>query len=110
MGAGPLWRKGQVVRQDYPLADQRPGGFLQGLVLRGPLLPIWLPIVLWRRHRRNGDMAAFAVQRKTEGTGRPDEIALKWVAARLEVYILGKYDPAVPALTRTFPKILARRE
>jgi hypothetical protein len=80
------------------------------LVLRVPLLPVWLPIVLWRRHKRNKDMAAFAKQRLREGNRKPDEIALKWVVERPKEYILGEYDPAINKLTKTFSKILARRE
>ena len=79
------------------------------LLLRVPLLPIWLPIFLWKRHRRNQDMAAFADQRVREGNSKPDQIALKWVEERPKEYILGEYDPAVPKLTKTFRKILDRR-
>ncbi|HAL47153.1 MAG: hypothetical protein CL694_12690 [Chloroflexi bacterium] len=81
------------------------------IVFRVLAFPIWAPLYVRRRLKRRRAMKDFAldfVLGRVYGDQIANEIALEWIEQHPGDYVLGEYDPKLPALRRTFSRILDR--
>jgi hypothetical protein len=81
------------------------------LVFRVLAFPIWAPLYVLKRLKRRREMTAFAsdyVRGRVHSDRFANEIALEWITNHPGEFVLGEYDPKLPALRRTFVKILNR--
>lgn len=70
------------------------------------LLPIWLPILIWRRRKLKREQISFAQASVRKGVTSTDEMALEWVMSHPKEYRYGEYDPALPQVRLTFERVL----
>ena len=77
-------------------------------VMKVITLPFWLPGWFIRRRRRQQDMVEFSLSLATRDAKDHREMALRWVLAHPNEYILGEYDPKRRKADRAFRKIMRR--
>ncbi len=78
------------------------------LIIRVVLLPIWLPMLLYRRRQRHAEMVYFSQSLAVRGAKDAREVAVRWALEHPSDYVLGEYDPALRKVEKRFRKILRR--
>lgn len=78
-------------------------------VFRLLTLPFWLPRRYWKRRKGQLQMIEFSRSLAVRGADGPGDVALRWVLAHPDEFVLGEYDPKLRKVTKKFRRIMKHR-
>ena len=70
------------------------------------LLPVWLPMLFWKKRKWKREQIDFVLESLRKGAANPEWMALEWVTSHPKQYRYGEYDPALPEVQTTFERLL----